>query len=237
MSGAPDTLVDFHTGDKLARERAAVDADRDAARRALADRERDEGEALSVAAARADDAAGRAAAAESARALAEKALADERQERATEAANLAQAAGAAGQALTERDRELRRVTARLEAATRQLKAAEDSAEAARAPAEAARAGLRARAPSPTDDLEAARGDDDDRPSRSRGGRRVCGGMWRGLRRCPGASRVMGAEPPRLSAVLVLAYLVYLQVDVFLLHGSLAEAAVAPSGGGPGPPPV
>ena len=53
----------------------------------------------------------------------------------------------------------------------------------------------------------------------------------------GASRVMGAEPPRLSAVLVLAYLVYLQVDVFLLHGSLAEAAVAPSGGGPGPPPV
>ena len=230
MSGAPDTLVDFHTGDKLARERAAVDADRDAARRALADRERDEGEALSVAAARADDAAGRAAAAESARVLAEKALADERQERATEAANLAQAAGAAGQALTERDRELRRVTARLEAATRQLKAAEDSAEAARA-------GLRARAPSPTDDIEAARGDDDDRPSRSRGGRRVCGGMWRGLRRCPGASRVMGAEPPRLSAVLVLAYLVYLQVDVFLLHGSLAEAAVAPSGGGPGPPPV
>ena len=230
MSGAPDTLVDFHTGDKLARERAAVDAERDAARRALADRERDEGEALSVAAARADDAAGRAAAAESARALAEKALADERQERATEAANLAQAAGAAGQALTERDRELRRVTARLEAATRQLKAAEDSAEAARA-------GLRARAPSPTDDIEAARGDDDDRPSRSRGGRRVCGGMWRGLRRCPGASRVMGAEPPRLSAVLVLAYLVYLQVDVFLLHGSLAEAAVAPSGGGPGPPPV
>ena len=104
-------------------------------------------------------------------------------------------------------------------------------------AEAARAGLRARAPSPTDDIEAARGDDDDRPSRSRGGRRVCGGMWRGLRRCPGASRVMGAEPPRLSAVLVLAYLVYLQVDVFLLHGSLAEAAVAPSGGGPGPPPV
>ena len=209
-----------------------MDADRDAARRALADRERDEGEALSAADARADDAAGRAAAAESARALAEKALADERQERATEAANLAQAAGAAGQALTERDRELRRVTARLEAATRQLKAAEDSAEAARA-------GLRARAPSPTDDLEAARGDDDDdRPSRSsRGGRRVCGGMWRGLRRCPGASRVMGAEPPRLSAVLVLAYLVYLQVDVFLLHGSLAEAAVAPSGGGPGPPPV
>ena len=133
------------------------------------------------------------------------------------------------------------MTARLEAATRQLKAAEDSAEAARAQAsadsaEAARAGLRARAPSPTDDLEAARGDDDDRP-RSRGGRRVCGGMWRGLRRCPGASRVMGAEPPRLSAVLVLAYLVYLQVDVFLLHGSLAEAAVAPSGGGPGPPPV
>ena len=206
-----------------------MDAERDAARRALADRERDEGEALSVADARADEAAGRAAAAESARALAEKALADERQERATEAANLAQAAGAAGQALTERDRELRRVTARLEAATRQLKAAEDSAEAARA-------GLRARAPSPTDDLEAARGDDDDRPSRSRGGRRVCGGMWRGLRRCPGASRVMGAEPPRLSAVLVLAYLVYLQVDVFLLHGSLAEAAVAPSGGGPGPPP-
>ena len=204
-----------------------MDAERDAARRALADRERDEGEALSAADARADDAAGRAAAAESARALAEKALADERQERATEAANLAQAAGAAGQALTERDRELRRVTARLEAATRQLKAAEDSAEAARA-------GLRARAPSPTDDIEAARGD---RPSRSRGGRRVCGGMWRGLRRCPGASRVMGAEPPRLSAVLVLAYLVYLQVDVFLLHGSLAEAAVAPSGGGPGPPPV
>ena len=121
------------------------------------------------------------------------------------------------------------MTARLEAATRQLKAAEDSAEAARA-------GLRARAPSPTDDIEAARGDED-RSSRSRGGRRVCGGMWRGLRRCPGASRVMGAEPPRLSAVLVLAYLVYLQVDVFLLHGSLAEAAVAPSGGGPGPPPV
>ena len=211
-----------------------MDADRDAARRALADRERDEGEALSVAAARADDAAGRAAAAESARALAEKALADERQERATEAANLAQAAGAAGQALTERDRELRRVTARLEAATRQLKAAEDSAEAARA-------GLRARAPSPTDDLEAAEDDLEAgagrRPQGARGGRRVCGGMWRGLRRCPGASRVMGAEPPRLSAVLVLAYLVYLQVDVFLLHGSLAEAAVAPSGGGPGPPPV
>ena len=38
--------------DKLARERAAVDADCDAARRALADRERDEREALSVADAR-----------------------------------------------------------------------------------------------------------------------------------------------------------------------------------------
>ena len=145
---------------------------------------------------------------------------------------MAQAAGAAGQALTERDRELRRVTARLEAATRQLKAAEDSAEAARA-------GLRARAPQPDGRPRggAGRRRRPAEPQLSRGGRRVCGGMWRGLRRCPGASRVMGAEPPRLSAVLVLAYLVYLQVDVFLLHGSLAEAAVAPSGGGPGPPPV
>ena len=136
------------------------------------------------------------------------------------------------------------MTARLEAATRQLKAAEDSAEAARAQAsadsaKAARAGLRARAPSPTDDLEAAEDDLEAgagrRPQGARGGRRVCGGMWRGLRRCPGASRVMGAEPPRLSAVLVFAYLVYLQVDVFLLHGALAGEAVA-SSGGPGPPP-
>ena len=211
--------------DKLARERAAVDADRDEARSALAERERAEGDALSAAGARAEDAASRALAAEEALELEQKALAVERHARAREAAALAQAAGAAGQALTERDRELRRVTAKLEGCTRQLQAAEASAEVARA-------GLRARAASPTADLEAG---NDERPNRARGGRRVCGGMWRGFRRCPGASRLLGAEPPRFSAVIVLAYLVYLQVDVFLLHGALAGVAV-PSGGR-GPPPV
>ena len=83
-------------------------------------------------------------------------------------------AGRAG--ATERDRELRRATAF--EGPRRGNPGRRGPPRPRARASGARA-------EPADD---PRRGDDDRPSRSLGGRRVCGGMWWGRRRCPGASR-------------------------------------------------